>query len=127
MTQENTPVSSGNLGSEIETRPFSRPSFERFTFSEAKINLEVSCVPQDRLTSDPNPPFAGYLARLNAVGFDFTDGPIDVICVSGAAASTSDWTNIVGGNWSAADNWSSGVPNAVGLPACLWRRRKQSA
>jgi fibronectin-binding autotransporter adhesin len=42
-----------------------------------------------------------------------------VLALTGAAQAQSTWTVSGGGDWNTADNWSGGVPNAIGATANL--------
>jgi autotransporter-associated beta strand protein len=65
------------------------------------------------------PTFVENLAITNAASFSYTMPGYSVTTIALSAAAPPTWSAAVSGSWSAAGNWTGGVPDAAGAIAVI--------
>jgi autotransporter-associated beta strand protein len=73
----------------------------------------------DLTAASSTPQFVENLAIANAASFSYTMPGYSVTTIALSAAAPPAWSAAVSGSWSAAGNWTGGVPNAAGAIAVI--------
>ncbi len=73
----------------------------------------------DLTAGNSTPQFVENIVITNPANFTYTMSGYSVTTFALTAGSASVWSAAVSGSWSAAGNWTGGVPNAIGAIAVI--------